>query len=263
MSEATFADFESPVPQPAGINRVPEVTPGFWLIKLMAVTMGETAADFLAVNLGLGLEPTTVLMTAVLIAAMLWQFRQRAYVPAVYWVAVVLISVVGTLITDNMTDAFGIPLIASTIGFTLALAATFGVWFGVERTLSIHQVFTFRREAFYWLAILFTFALGTAVGDLISEAFGVGFAGTGMLFGLIIASLALGYFALGLDGMWAFWLCYIFTRPLGASFGDFLAQPAEFGGLGLGTIVTSFAFLAVIAATVLLMTTKAAPVLAE
>jgi uncharacterized membrane-anchored protein len=263
MSDATFADFDPLPPQPVGINRVPEVTPGFWVIKLMAVTMGETAADFLAVNLGLGLGATTVLMTAILIAAMIWQFRQKAYVPAVYWIAVVLISVVGTLITDNMTDALGIPLITSTIGFTLALAATFALWFAVERTLSIHRVFTFRREAFYWLAILFTFALGTAVGDLISESFGVGFAGTGVLFGLIISSLAFGYFALGLDGMWAFWLCYIFTRPLGASFGDFLAQPGEFGGLGLGTIITSFAFLAVIAGTVALMTARAAPDLAE
>ena len=256
MSDASFADFDHPVPAPAGINRVPEVTPGFWLIKLMAVTMGETAADFLAVNLGLGLGATTVLMTAVLIAAMLWQFRQKAYVPAYYWIAVVLISIVGTLITDNMTDALGIPLLTSTIGFTIALAGTFAVWFAVERTLSIHEVFTFRREAFYWLAILFTFALGTAVGDMIAETFSVGFAATGVLFGLIIASLALGYFALGLDGIWAFWLCYIFTRPLGASFGDFLAQPAEFGGLGLGTIVTSFAFLAVIAATVAAMTLR-------
>ena len=259
MTDATFVDLDRAVPPPKRLNRVPELTPGFWLIKLMAVTMGETAADFLAVNLGLGLGATTVLMTSVLIAAMVLQFRQRAYVPAVYWVTVVLISVVGTLITDNMTDALGIPLLTSTIGFTLALAATFAVWFAVERTLSIHEVFTFRREAFYWLAILFTFALGTAVGDLISEAFGVGFAGTGVLFGLIIASLALGYFALGLDGMWAFWLCYIFTRPLGASFGDFLAQPAEFGGLGLGTIATSLAFLAVIAGTVLLMTTSVTP----
>lgn len=263
MSDATYADFDYLLRQPAGINRVPEVTPGFWLIKLMAVTMGETAADFLAVNLGLGLSATTILMTAVLVAAMIWQFRRRAYVPAVYWIAVVLISVVGTLITDNMTDAFGIPLINSTIGFTLALAATFAVWFAVERTLSIHEVFTFRREAFYWLAILFTFALGTAVGDLISETFGVGFAGTGVLFGLIIASLAVGYFALGLDGMWAFWLFYIFTRPLGASLGDFLAQPADYGGIGLGTVITSFVFLAVIAGTVALMTSRAAPELAE
>lgn len=236
------------------VNRVPDVTPAFWLIKLTAVTMGETAADFLAVNLGLGLGTTTLLMAAVLVVAILWQFRQRAYVPVSYWLSVVLISVVGTLITDNMTDALHIPLLTSTIGFTAALALTFAVWWLVERTLSIHQVFTLRREVFYWLAILFTFALGTAVGDLIAEIFAVGFGATGVLFGLIIASLAFGYFALGLDAMWAFWLCYIFTRPLGASFGDLLAQPAEYGGFGLGTIVTSLVFLAVIALTVGAMT---------
>lgn len=139
---------------------------------------------------------------------------------------------------------------------SLALMATFALWYLTEGTLSIHEVFTARREAFYWLAVLFTFALGTAVGDLISKSVGVGFAGTGVLFGLIIASLALGYFALGLDGMWAFWLCYIFTRPLGASFGDFLAQPAEFGGLGLGTTITSLIFLAIIGGTVLVMSRK-------
>ncbi|WP_068305621.1 hypothetical protein [Pararhodobacter sp. CCB-MM2] len=254
MTDASLADFPERPLLDGAVNRVPEVTPGFWLIKLTAVTMGETAADFLAVNLGLGLGATTVLMSAILVATMLWQFRQQAYVPMVYWLNVVLISVVGTLITDNMTDALGIPLLYSTLGFSALLAGTFALWFAVERTLSIHEVYTFRREAFYWLAILFTFALGTAAGDLISEAFSVGFAGTGVLFGLIIASLALGYFALGLDGIWAFWLCYIFTRPLGASFGDFLAQPAEFGGLGLGTVVTSLVFLAIIAGTVGAMT---------
>ncbi len=263
MTDATFTDLRDSLTHIPTPNRVPEVTPGFWIIKLTAVTMGETAADFLAVNLGLGLGTTTVLMTLVLVVTMLWQFRQQRYVPAVYWTAVVMISIVGTLITDNMTDALGIPLLTSTIGFTIALAATFAIWFASERTLSIHEVFTFRREAFYWLAILFTFALGTAVGDLISEAFGVGFAGTGVLFGLIIASLAFGYFALGLDGLWAFWLCYIFTRPLGASFGDFLAQPADYGGMGLGTIVTSLGFLAIIAATVGVMTLRRRAVLSD
>lgn len=227
--------------EPTGVNRVPDVTAGFWLIKLMAVTMGETAADFLAVGLGLGLQLTTAIMTVILVAILAWQFGQKAYRPAPYWAAVVMISVVGTLITDNMTDAFG---------FTLALGATFAAWYASERTLSIHEVFTTRREIFYWLAILFTFALGTATGDLVSEAFNVGFLATGILFGLIIASLALGYFTMRLDGIWAFWLCYIFTRPLGASFGDLLSQPAEFGGFGLGTIVTSLAFLTVIALTV-------------
>lgn len=246
MTDATF----DLVAEPAGVNRVPEVTPGFWLIKLMAVTMGETAADFLAVNLGLGLQMTTAIMAVFLIVTLAWQFRQRAYRPAPYWAAVVMISVVGTLITDNMTDAFGIPLIDSTIGFTLALGATFAAWYASERTLSIHAVFTTRREVFYWLAILFTFALGTATGDLVSEAFNVGFLATGILFGLIIASLTLGYYTMRLDGIWAFWLCYIFTRPLGASFGDLLSQPAEFGGFGLGTIITSLAFLTIIALTV-------------
>ncbi len=235
-------------------NRVPEATPAFWLIKLMAVTMGETAADYLAVNLGLGLTLTTLIMGAILVAALCWQFTQPRYVPGTYWTAVVLISIVGTLVTDNLTDNLGIPLISSTIVFTLALAGTFATWFASERTLSIHEVFTVRRESFYWLAILFTFALGTAAGDLVAEQFGLGYLATGMLFGLIIASLAFGYFALRLDGLWAFWLCYIFTRPLGASFGDLLSQPADYGGLGFGTIPTSLGFLGVIVLTVGAMT---------
>lgn len=237
-----------------GVNRVPEVTPGFWIIKLMAVTMGETAADFLAVNLGLGLTATTLLMGAVLVAALVWQFRRERYVPMTYWSAVVLISIVGTLVTDNLTDAFGVPLVTSTIAFTLALGATFAAWYASERTLSIHRIFTARREAFYWLAILFTFALGTAAGDMVAEQFGLGYLATGILFGLTIASVSLGYATLRLDGLWAFWICYIFTRPLGASFGDLLSQPSDYGGFGLGTIPTSLGFLIVIAITVAVMT---------
>lgn len=240
--------------EPNRANRVPEVTPGFWLIKLMAVTMGETAADYLAVNLGLGLTATTLIMSVILIVALCWQFTQRRYVPGVYWSAVVLISIVGTLVTDNLTDNLGVPLIDSTVVFMLALAGAFATWFASERTLSIHEVFTARREGFYWLAILFTFALGTAAGDLVAEQFGLGYLATGILFGLIIASLASGYFALKLDGLWAFWLCYIFTRPLGASLGDLLSQPAEYGGMGFGTIPTSLGFLIVIAVTVCAMT---------
>ncbi len=235
-------------------NRVPEATPAFWLIKLMAVTMGETAADYLAVNLGLGLTATTLFMSMVLVIALWWQFSQRRYVPSAYWAAVVLISIVGTLVTDNLTDNLGVPLIASTLFFMLALAGTFATWFAFEGTLSIHEVFTTRRESFYWLAILFTFALGTAAGDLVAEQFGLGYLATGILFGLIIASHASGYFALKLDGLWAFWLCYIFTRPLGASLGDLLSQPAEYGGLGFGTIPTSLGFLGVIVLTVAAMT---------
>ncbi len=237
-------------------NRVPEVTLDFWLIKLMAVTMGETAADYLAVNLGLGLTATSLLMTGVLVVALVLQFAQRRYVPWAYWLAVVLISIVGTLVTDNLVDNCGVPLTVTTAVFTVALAVTFLVWYRVEGTLSIHDVTSFRREAFYWLAILFTFALGTAAGDLVAEAFGLGYLATGILFGMIIASLAIGYFLLGLDAILGFWLAYIFTRPLGASFGDLLSQPGDYGGLGFGTIITSALFLAAIAGIVVFMTLR-------
>jgi len=228
------------------VNRVPAVTTEFWLIKIMAVTMGETAADYLAVNLGFGLTTTSLIMTAILIGALVLQFAQKRYVPWSYWLAVVLISIVGTLVTDNLVDNFGVALITTTVLFTVALAATFAVWFASEKTLSIHEIFTTKREAWYWLAILFTFALGTASGDLVAEAFGLGYLASGILFGMIIASLAFGYFFLGLDPILGFWLAYIFTRPLGASFGDLLSQPIRYGGLGLGTVITSGLFLGTI-----------------
>ncbi len=230
----------------APANRVPDVTLNFWLIKLMAVTMGETAADYLAVNLGFGLTATSLIMTAVLAGALVLQFGQKRYVPWSYWLAVVLISIVGTLVTDNLVDNFGVPLLATTILFTVALAVTFLLWFRSEGTLSIHAIFTTRREIYYWLAILFTFALGTAAGDLVAEQFGLGYLATGILFGMIIASLAAGYVLMGLDAILGFWLVYIFTRPLGASFGDLLSQPVQYGGMGLGTVITSVLFLAAI-----------------
>lgn len=239
---------------PSAFNRVPGVTLDFWLIKLMAVTMGETAADYLAVNMGLGLTVTSLIMAAVLAVALVIQFAQKRYVPWSYWLAVVLISIVGTLITDNLVDNFGVPLTVSTLVFATALIATFAAWYASEKTLSIHSIFSNRREAFYWLAILLTFALGTAAGDLVAEQFAVGYLGTGVLFAMIIASLATGYYVLGLDAIVAFWLVYIFTRPLGASFGDFLSQPHEYGGLGLGTVVTSAIFLATIGMLVAYMT---------
>ncbi len=241
------------------LNRVPRVTVDFWLIKLLAVTMGETAADYLAVNMGLGLTATSAIMTLVLIGALSLQFLQGRYVPWAYWTAVVMISVVGTLLTDNLTDNLGVPLQASTVGFTIALALTFFIWWKKEGTLSIHSIFTARREGFYWLAILFTFALGTAVGDLIAEVFGLGYVMTGLIFLGIIAVIAIGHFNLGLNGILAFWLAYIFTRPLGASFGDLLSQPLEYGGLGFGTIYTSALFLGAIIVTVIYMTVTYEP----
>ncbi|TPJ20204.1 hypothetical protein FJW04_02380 [Mesorhizobium sp. B2-7-3] len=237
-------------------NRVPDATLDFWLVKLMAVTMGETAADYLAVNLGLGLTVTSLIMTGVLVVALALQFAHKRYVPWAYWLAVVLISVVGTLITDNLVDNFGVRLQTTTIAFSVVLAATFAVWYASERTLSIHTIFTTRREIFYWLAILFTFSLGTAAGDLVAETFDIGYLTTGLLFGGVIALIALAWYLIHLDAILAFWLAYILTRPLGASFGDWLSQPAEYGGLGLGTTYTSLIFLGCIIALVLYMTLR-------
>ncbi|TAT95974.1 hypothetical protein ELI24_30485 (plasmid) [Rhizobium ruizarguesonis] len=237
-------------------NRVPRVTVDFWLIKLMAVTMGETAADYLNMQMGLGLTATSLIMSAILAGALVWQFAQKKYVPAAYWLSVVLISIVGTLITDNLVDNFNVPLLDTTIAFSIALALTFLLWFQTERTLSIHSIFTNRREAFYWLAILFTFALGTAAGDLVAEKFALGYLATGILFAMIIISLSVGYFFLGLNPILGFWLVYILTRPLGASFGDLMSQPAQYGGLGLGTIITSAIFLAAIVTIVAFMSLR-------
>ncbi|MBB3932427.1 putative membrane-anchored protein [Kaistia hirudinis] len=246
--------FEDSNASPVAYNRVPEVTIDFWLIKLMAVTVGETAADYLAVNLGWGLTATSLIMTAVLLVAIAIQFSRKRYVPWSYWLAVVLISVVGTLITDNLVDNFGVTLETTTIGFSIALAATFVIWFSFERTLSIHTIFTTRREIFYWLAILFTFSLGTSAGDLVAETFGLGYFATGIGFGLVIVAIALAYYVFRVNGIVCFWLAYILTRPLGASFGDLLSQPVEYGGLGFGTIVTSLMFLVAIALIVAYMT---------
>ncbi|KAB2692955.1 MULTISPECIES: COG4705 family protein [Brucella/Ochrobactrum group] len=246
----------APATKAAVYNRVPRVTTDFWLIKLMAVTMGETAADYLNVQMGLGLTSTSLIMSAVLALALFWQFAQKKYVPAAYWLSVVLISIVGTLITDNLVDNFHVPLLDTTIAFSVALALTSLLWFRAEGTLSIHSIYTGRREAFYWLAILFTFALGTAAGDLVAEKFALGYLATGVLFGMIILSLSIGYFFLGLDAILGFWLVYILTRPLGASFGDLMSQPAQYGGFGLGTIITSAIFLAAIVAIVIFMSVR-------
>lgn len=238
------------------LNKVPEVTLIFWVIKVLATTVGETAADFLNVDLGLGLTITSIIMAVLLIAALVVQFELRKYTPAVYWLAVVLISVVGTLITDNLTDALGVPLWVTTVVFAVALAVTFTVWALSEKTLSIHSIFTTRREMFYWLAVLFTFALGTAAGDLVAEGLHLGFFVALLVFAAAIALVAVAYFVFHLNAVLAFWIAYILTRPLGASTGDLLSQPTADGGLGLGTTGTSVLFLAVILTLVIVLTRR-------
>jgi len=227
------------------LNKVPAVTLGFWVIKIMATTVGETVADYLAVDAGFGKLSTRIAMGIVLAAALLSQLRQRRYVPWLYWLTVVLVSVVGTQITDGLTDDLGISLYLSTPLFALGLAAVFAVWYGVERTLSIHAIFTLRRELFYWAGILCTFALGTAAGDLATEALGMGFQLGVIAFGALIALTFAGY-KLGLNSVLAFWVAYILTRPLGASLGDLLSQAKAYGGLGFGAMLTSAGFLATI-----------------
>ncbi|WP_432025839.1 COG4705 family protein [Streptomyces sp. 1222.5] len=227
-------------------NKVPEVTVYFWIIKVLCTTVGETAADLLSEKAGLGLTGVSVLMSALLAVVLVGQFRTRAYRAGVYWLAVALISVVGTLISDNLTDNMGVPLETTTTVFGIVLAVVFVLWYRRERTLSIHSVDTPGREVFYWLAVLFTFALGTSAGDLVSERMALGYWLSAVLFAAAIAGVAIAHFALGLDAVWSFWTAYILTRPLGASIGDYLSQPAGDGGLGVGTVVTSVLFLAVV-----------------
>jgi uncharacterized membrane-anchored protein len=237
------------------LNKVPEVTIFFWVIKIMCTTVGETAADYLNDNLGFGLTKTTYVTGALLIVLLVVQFRLRRYVPGVYWSVVVVISVFGTLITDNMTDHYNVPLTTSTIVFSIVLAAVFASWYAVERTLSIHTIFTTRREAFYWLAILFTFALGTAAGDLSAEKLDLGYAVSIAIFGGLIAAVTIGHYVFGMNAVLSFWLAYILTRPLGASIGDEMSQNShKYGGLGLGTTGTSYIFLGCILALVAYLT---------
>ena len=238
------------------LNKVPEVTIFFWIIKIMATTVGETAADFLNTNLKLGLTGTTVLMAVLLIAALVFQFRSRRYIPVVYWLVVVLISVVGTLITDNLTDNFGVSLWTATTIFFIAMIASFTGWFASEKTLSIHTITTTRREAFYWSSILFTFALGTAAGDLIAEKLDLGYWKSGLLFGALIALVVASRFWFKLNAVAAFWVAYVLTRPLGASIGDYLTAAKADGGLGVATYAVSALFLTTIIGLVVYFTVE-------
>ncbi|MDE2028456.1 MAG: hypothetical protein KGK03_09990 [Candidatus Omnitrophica bacterium] len=254
-------------PSAAGriLNKVPEVTVYFWVIKVLCTTVGETAADYLNESLHFGLTWTSVVMGTLLVAVLVFQFRAGKYIPRIYWLAVVLISIVGTLITDNLTDHLKVPLEVTTVVFSVLLVLTFAVWYGIERTLSVHSIVTARREAFYWLAILFTFALGTAAGDLSAEKFNLGYLVSMFIFAGLIAMVTAAHFILKAvltirhkyrpaNAVLAFWLAYILTRPLGASIGDFLSQPQVNGGLGLGTTMTSMLFLAAILTLVIYLT---------
>src|SRR5579872_2821421 len=247
------------------LNKVPEVTLYFWIIKVLCTTIGETVADYLNETLHFGLTGTSVVMGVLLIIVLIFQFRAKKYIPSIYWLTVVLISVVGTLITDNLTDNLGVSLVTTTIVFSIALAITFIWWYMQEHTLSIKSITTSKREFFYWLTILFTFALGTAAGDLVAEKFDLGYLTSLLIFaGVIVLIVIVHYLVKKLwesqhqhqarNTVLAFWLAYILTRPLGASIGDYLSSAQSDGGLGLGTTVTSFVFLGAILVLVIYLT---------
>ncbi|MDH6238525.1 hypothetical protein [Cryobacterium sp. CG_9.6] len=235
-------------------SKVPQVTLAFWIIKVFSTTVGETAADFFNVALNFGLTVTSIVFGILLLIALGVQFRTKRYSPTAYWIAVVLISVVGTLITDNLTDVAGVPLWISTTVFASLLTVTFVIWFLRERTLSIHSIVSRRREAFYWLAILFTFALGTAAGDLLAEGLGLGFLVSAILFAAVIGVVTIAFFVFQANAVVCFWIAYVLTRPLGASLGDLTSQPVADGGLGWGTAATSAVFLIVIVGLVVHLT---------
>ncbi|GGP17615.1 COG4705 family protein [Silvimonas iriomotensis] len=232
-------------------NKVPAVTFAFWLIKILSTTVGETGADFLAVNAGFGTLITDCTMALLLAGALGLQLNAHRHIPWMYWLTVVLVSIVGTQITDLLTDGLGVSLYLSTAVFAVLLGLIFALWFRKERTLSIKDITSLPRELFYWAAILCTFALGTAAGDLATEALGLGFQWGVFVFGVLIILTTVAW-QLGANATLAFWVAYILTRPLGASLGDLLSQSTTYGGLGFGAKGTSALFLLVIVALVAL-----------
>jgi uncharacterized membrane-anchored protein len=235
------------------LNKVPEVVIWFWIIKVLCTTVGESFADWINETLGVGLLKTSLLFTTALAAVLFVQVRLPKYVPIAYWMTVVVLSVTGTLYTDILTDQLKVPLALSTSVFAVLLAVVFGIWYAREGTLSIHSIVTRPREAFYWLAVLVTFALGTAAGDWILDLTGWPPGKSVLLPAGLIIAVVVGW-RLGANPVLSFWLAYILTRPLGANLGDYLALPKSEGGLGLGTAGTSIVFLAAILATVAYLT---------
>ncbi|MCU1374731.1 MAG: hypothetical protein JWO68_2017, partial [Actinomycetia bacterium] len=204
-------------------SKVPEVTAAFWLTKVLTTAMGEVSSDYLVhvltpfVAVGLG--------AAGLAVALVLQLRAPSYVPWTYWLAVAMVAVFGTMAADVLHVQFGVPYLVSTLCFAVAIAVCFTAWHRVERTLSVHSIRTPRREAFYWITVMATFALGTAVGDMTAKSMHLGYLASGLLFTAAIAVPALAYRFLGLDPVVAFWSAYILTRPVGASFADWLGKP--------------------------------------
>jgi len=237
--------------------RVPEVFLIFWVIKTLSTTVGETGADFLAFDLGIGMPLVTIIASGIMAAILFMQFNKlKRYVPFSYWSIVILMSIVGTLITDILVDLMGVSLITLSIIFSITMILGFYIWYKNEGTLSIHSIDTAKREAYYWVIILLAFALGTGVGDLISEGLAQGYGVAVLLFSGLIALVAIAYYVFKIDGVIAFWLAFILTRPLGASLGDFMTKPATEGGMGIEILTVNTLFFSVIIGLVVYLTMK-------
>ena len=232
-------------------SRVPRPTPSFWLVKVLTTGMGETTSDFLVKTFAPELVvPAAV---AVLVVVLLLQLRLRRYQPAMYWSAALMVSIVGTMAADVLHVGLGLPYLASVIGFGILLAVVFIAWRRAEGTLSVHDITTGRRERFYWAAVITTFALGTAAGDLTASTLGLGYLGSAVLFAVAFAAPGVVYALVRRGPVVAFWIAYVLTRPLGASVADWFAVPTSRGGLELGAGPVSLCLLAVFGVAVALL----------
>lgn len=236
------------------MSRVPEVTVYFWVIKVLTTGMGETTSDFFIHRAGLkntvALVGITLVTGIILAVSLALQFKAARYVAWTYWLALVMVSVFGTMTADGVHVVLGVPYLLSSVFFAFVLAAIFWAWQSSERTLSIHSIVTRQRELFYWTVVMATFALGTATGDMTAITLHLGYLSSGLLFAALIAVPAVGYRWFRLNSIFAFWFAYVVTRPLGASFADWLSVPASRGGLGLGWGWVSLALAILIACLV-------------
>lgn len=233
---------------PRALSKVPRVTVYFWVIKILTTAMGESTSDYLVHRF----NPYVAVIGGffAFVVAIAIQFNVRMYIPWAYWLAVLMVAVFGTMAADVLHVEFAVPYLASTILFAIALTAVFVAWYRSERTLSIHSITTRRREAFYWAAVLATFAMGTAAGDLAAYTAHLGFLAAGLLFAVVFALPGISYRSFGLNGIFAFWFGYVMTRPLGASFADWTGKSHRAGGINIGDGPVAFVLAVVIVALV-------------
>jgi len=226
------------------LRKVPEIGAYFWTIKVLSTAMGEVTSDYLVRTINPVIA--VVLGGLCFAAAIALQVSARRYVPWIYWFAVVMVAVFGTMVADVLHVRFGIPYLTTTAFFATALAIIFVAWYSSEKTLSIHTIYIGRREWFYWATVMATFALGTAVGDLTAITWHLGYLSAAAVFAVLIALPAIGYRFFRLNAVLAFWVAYILTRPLGATFADWIGRPRSLSGLGLGTGLVSLVLTIVI-----------------